>query len=81
MKLQVLTHAGGPSISFFFMNRAQMRPIYHLHMHKLQDSVRYHRKTVTHEKSSDFVVQCIHFVEVTLLLAADGDIGPSNVSL
>ena len=65
----------------FFMNRAQRRPIDHLPMYKLQDSLRYHRKTVFHEKSSDFVVQCLHFVEVTLLLAADGDIGPSNVSL
>ena len=50
MKLQVLTHAGGPSISFFHES-AQRRPICHLHTYKLQDSVRYHRKTVFHEKS------------------------------
>ena len=81
MKLQVLSHSGGPSISVFFMNRDQRRLIYPLHMYKLQDSVRYQRNTVFCEKSSDFVVQCLHFVEVTLLLAAAGDIGPSNVSL
>ena len=55
--------------------------MYHLHMYKLQDSVRYHRITVFHEKSYDFVVQCLHFVEVTLLLALAGDIRPSKVSL
>ena len=58
-----------------------MRPIYHLHVYKLQDSVRYHRKTVFREKSWDFVVHCLHFAEVTLLLAAAGDIWPSNVGL
>ena len=63
------------------MNRAQRRPMHHLHLYKLQDSVRYHRITVFHEKSYDFVDQCLHFVEVTLLLALAGDIGPSNVSL